>query len=118
MFLFTCLQAFLVLIFLGGLVYCLFFLPPKYPQNIPAIPFWVVLIPFFQDVDQKDTYHKYLEKPLREHGSVKIFFGARWNIIVQDSTYLAEIFKDEEVFQKTGNQKKIPHAVVAQFLGE
>ncbi|CAG8983880.1 hypothetical protein HYALB_00005519, partial [Hymenoscyphus albidus] len=114
-----CFQAALELIFLC----CAFFhyfvcLPPKHPQNIPAVPFWVVLIPFFKDVDQTDTYHKYLEKPLREYGAAKIFFGARWNIIVQDSAYLAEIFRDEEVFQKTGNQKKIPHAVVAQFLGD
>ncbi|KAG9233566.1 cytochrome P450 [Amylocarpus encephaloides] len=118
MFLRVYFQILLGLIILSGLIYYFFCLPPKHPKNIPAVPFWVCLIPFLKDVDQRDTYHKYLEKPLIKHGAVKIFFGARWNLLVQRSEYVAEIFKDEEVYQKTGNQKKIPHAVVAEFLGD
>ena len=117
MFLWFCFQLVLGAILLSSLVYFCFFLPPTHPKNIPAVPFYVALLPLFKDVDQEDTYHKYLEKPLREYGAVKIFFAARWNIIVQRCEYLAEVFKDEEVYQKTGNQKKIPHAVVAEFLG-
>jgi hypothetical protein len=107
----------LVAVFLLSVVYYSFLLPPKYPQNVPAVPFWVVLIPFFNDVDQEETYRKYLEKPLQMHGAVKLFFGARWNILVQRSSYVAEIFKDEDVFQKSSNQKKIPHSILAEFLG-
>ncbi|KAK4120222.1 hypothetical protein N657DRAFT_625470 [Parathielavia appendiculata] len=100
------------------LVYFVFLHPPKYPANIPAIPFWVALIPFFKDVDQSDIFHRYIEQPLRKHGAVKLFFGAQWNILVHKPSYLAEIFKEEDVYQKSGNQKKIPHSVLAQFLGD
>ena len=89
MFLWFCFQLVLGAILLCGLLYFWFFLPPTHPKNIPAVPFYVALLPLFKDVDQEDNYHKYLEKPLREHGAVKIFFAARWNIIVQRSGYLS-----------------------------
>ncbi|KAL2158098.1 hypothetical protein VTH06DRAFT_4666 [Thermothelomyces fergusii] len=92
--------------------------PPRQPANIPAVPFWVALIPFFKDVDQSDIFRKYIERPLRTHGAVKLFFGAQWNILVHKPSYLAEIFKEEDVYQKSGNQKKIPHSVLAHFLGD
>lgn len=69
------------------------------------------------DVDQEETFNKYVREPLLEHGAVKIFFGAQWNILVQRSEYLVEILKNEEIYQKSGNQKKIPHSVLAEFLG-
>lgn len=94
-----------------------FLIPPKYPQNIPAIPFWVALIPFFKDVDQSDIFRKYIDKPLRTHGAVKLFFGAQWNILVHRPSYVTEIFRNEDIYQKSGNQKKIPHSVLAYFLG-
>ncbi|KAK4196410.1 putative cytochrome P450 [Triangularia verruculosa] len=100
------------------LVYYLFLLPPKYPDNIPTIPFWVALIPFFKDVDQSDIFRQYIDKPLRTHGAVKFFFAAQWNILVHRPSYIAEIFKDEDLYEKSGNQRKIPHSVLAQFLGD
>lgn len=99
------------------LVYYIFLLPPRYPENIPTIPFWVALIPFFKDVDQSDIFRQYIDKPLRTHGAVKFFFAAQWNILVHKPSYIAEIFKDEDLYEKSGNQKKIPHSVLAQFLG-
>lgn len=93
-------------------------LPPKQPVNIPAIPFWVALIPLFKDVDQADIFRRYIEEPVRRHGAVKLFFGARWNLLVHKPAYLAEVFKEEDVYQKSGNQKKIPHSVLAEFLGD
>ncbi|KAH6612193.1 Pyoverdine/dityrosine biosynthesis protein-domain-containing protein [Chaetomium sp. MPI-SDFR-AT-0129] len=101
-----------------SLVYYTVLLPPKYPINIPAVPFWVALIPFFKDVDQSDIFRQYIERPLLTHGAVKLFFGAQWNILVHRPSYLAEMFKDEDLYQKSGNQKKIPHSVLAQFLGD
>ena len=108
------------LLLLGALVlvYYTFLLPPKYPTDIPAVPFWVALIPFCRDVDQSDIFRNYIEQPLRTRGAVKFFFGARWNILVQKPSYLAEIFKEEDLYQKSGNQKKIPHSVLAEFLGD
>ncbi|RYP51666.1 hypothetical protein DL768_003064 [Monosporascus sp. mg162] len=95
-----------------------FLLPPKHPEGIPAVPFWVTLIPFFKDVDQSETFKKYIEEPIRTHGAVKLYFGARWNLLVHRPRYLAEMFKHEDVYQKSGNQKKIAHSVLAAFLGD
>ena len=92
--------------------------PRNFPRNIPTIPFYVTLIPLFKDVDQEDVYRKYLEKPLRTHGAVKIFFGARWNILVQRPSFVAEVFKHEDVYAKSGNQKKIPYSVLAEYTGD
>ncbi|KAK3900200.1 cytochrome P450-DIT2 [Staphylotrichum tortipilum] len=100
------------------LVYNIFLLPPKYPTNIPAVPFWVALIPFFKDVDQSDIFRAYIEQPLRTHGAVKLFFAGQWNILVHKPSYVAEILKDDHIYEKSGNQKKIPHSVLAEFLGE
>ena len=109
--------AILVALFIA-LIYFVFLLPPKYPTNIPAVPFWVALLPFFKDVDQSDIFRKYIEQPLKTHGAVKLFFGAQWNILVHKPSYVAEIFKDESIYRKSGNQKKIPHSVLAEFLGD
>ncbi|KAB8231255.1 cytochrome P450 [Aspergillus alliaceus] len=92
--------------------------PPRHPRNIPAVPFWVTLLSLFRDIDQEDIYKKHIQKPLHTHGAVKIFFAGQWNLLVQRSTYLAEIFRNEELYQKSGNQKKIPHSVFAEFLGD
>ena len=92
--------------------------PRNFPRNIPTIPFYVSLIPLFKDVDQEDVYRKYLEEPLRTYGAVKIFFGARWNILVQRPSFVAEVFKYEDVYAKSGNQKKIPYSVLAEYTGD
>lgn len=87
----------------------LFLVPPRsFPRNIPTIPFYVTLLPFLGPVDQSQIYQKYIEKPLTEKGAVKLFFGARWNVLVQRPGYVAEILRDEETYAKSGNQKKIP----------
>lgn len=94
-----------------------FLIPPRHPLNVPSVPFWVVLLPFFWDVDQETTYRQYIEKPLIKHGAVKIFFGGQWCLLVQRPSFMMEVLRNEEVYQKSGNQKKIPHSVLAEFLG-
>jgi cytochrome P450 len=108
----------LLILLLLLLLYLFIFLPPRYPTNIPAVPFWVTLLPFIKDVDQEETYRTYLAEPLRQHGAVKIFFGARWNVLVAKPEFMAQIFRDEGLFRKSGNHEKIPHSVFAEFLGE
>lgn len=91
--------------------------PPRYPRNIPAVPFWVTLLSLFRDIDQEDIYRRHIQKPLQTHGAVKIFFAGQWNLLIQRSSYLNEIFRNEDLYQKSGNQEKIPHSVLAEFLG-
>ncbi|KAJ5280943.1 Cytochrome P450 oxidoreductase [Penicillium angulare] len=99
----------------GLLVY--FLMPPRNPRQIPSVPFWVTLLPLFREVDQQELFRKYIAKPLYKHGAIKIFFGGQWNVIVQRSSYLSEVFKKEQIYNKSGNQKKIPHSLLAEFLG-
>ncbi len=96
-----------------------FLVPPKhFPRNIPTIPFYVSLLSLVKDLDQEDLYQKYLREPLSKHGAVKIFFGSRWNILVQRPEFVAEVFKHETVYAKSGNQRKIPYSVLADYTGD
>ncbi|SCU85867.1 LAME_0D03290g1_1 [Lachancea meyersii CBS 8951] len=94
-------------------------LPPwNYPKNIPTIPFYVTLLPLLFDVDQKDIFELYLREPLEKYGAVKLFFGSRWNIVVSRPELLAQMFKDEDTFAKSGNHIKIPYGVISAYTGE
>lgn len=111
-------EALLLGLGLASIVYYVHLVPPKEPRGIPVIPFWVALIPLFKDVDQQDMFDKYIDKPLRTHGAVKMFFASKWNVLVHQPAYLNQVFKHENQYQKTGNHKKIPGSVLASFLGD
>ncbi|KAF2001465.1 putative cytochrome P450 [Amniculicola lignicola CBS 123094] len=116
--------AFIALAIAGALLLLFLFvasllLPPSnFPKNIPTIPFYYTLLPLFKDGDQSELYRQYLKKPLERYGAVKIFFGGRWNILVRKPSYIAEVFKHEDIYAKSGNQIKIPHSVLAEYTGE
>lgn len=113
----TGLAAVFIAIALGlGLNYFLW--PLKQVRGIPMISFWVALLPLFKDVDQQEIFKKHIDEPLRKHGAVKIFFAAQWNLLVHKPEYLAEIFKREDIYKKSGNFKKIPNSVLATLLGD
>lgn len=92
--------------------------PRNFPTNIPVIPFYVAFITLFKKVDQEWIYHRYLQQPLDEHGAVIIYFASRWNILLQRPEYLAEMFKDISLYEKSGNQKKIPYSILADYTGD
>ncbi|KAF2008482.1 Dit2 protein [Aaosphaeria arxii CBS 175.79] len=95
------------------------FTPPRhFPKNIPTIPFYYALLPLFRDTDQAESYRQYLKEPLEKYGAVKIFFGGRWNILVRKPSYIAQVFKYEDTFAKSGNQVKIPYSLLAEYTGE
>ncbi|KAL4912121.1 cytochrome P450 [Aspergillus aurantiobrunneus] len=111
------LLAALVATVLAGLVY-LFTPPANFPKDIPTVPFYYTLLPLIRNNDQVDLYRQYLERPLTESGAVKLFFGGRWNLLVRKPAYIAEVLKNKDVYAKSGNQKKIPHAVLAEYTGD
>jgi unspecific monooxygenase len=95
------------------------FTPPKnFPKNIPTIPFYYALLPLFKDCDQAELYKQYMKEPLEKYGAVKIFFGGRWNILVRKPAYIAEVFKHEDIYAKSGNQVKIPHSLLGEYTGD
>ncbi|KID74892.1 Cytochrome P450 family protein, partial [Metarhizium brunneum ARSEF 3297] len=101
----------------GALLSC-FSSPRKGVGGIPTIPFWVALMPLVKDVDQQDIFATYIEKPLRKHGAASIFFAGQWNVLIHKPAYLAEVFRREDIHQKSGNYSKIPHSVLAALLGD
>ncbi|KJZ71016.1 hypothetical protein HIM_09595 [Hirsutella minnesotensis 3608] len=111
-------EVLLLVLGLAALVYYTCLLPPKEPRGIPAVPFWVALIPLFKDVNQEEIFKTYIDKPLRTHGAVKVFFGAKWNVVVHRPVLLSEIMKYGNQYQKSGNFKKIPGSVLASFVGD
>ncbi|CAI4059153.1 hypothetical protein SKDZ_04G6000 [Saccharomyces kudriavzevii ZP591] len=92
--------------------------PLNLPKNIPTIPFYVIFLPVIFPIDQTELYDLYIRESMEKYGAVKIFFGSRWNILVSRSEYLSQIFKDEDTFAKSGNQKKIPYSAIAAYTGD
>ncbi|KAJ5581282.1 hypothetical protein N7450_007583 [Penicillium hetheringtonii] len=93
------------------------FIPPWHPRSVPSAPFWITLLPLFFEIDQEEIFKRYLAGPLYTHGAIKIFFAGRWNVVFQRPELISEIFKKEHVYNKAGNQKKIPYTLLARFLG-
>ncbi|ONH66715.1 Cytochrome P450-DIT2 [Cyberlindnera fabianii] len=94
------------------------FPPLNFPHNIPTIPFYVSFLGTYTKMDQRDIYERYLRTKLEKYGAVKIYFANRWNILVVKPEYLNQMFKEEDVFAKSGNHKKIPHAVLSHYTGD
>ncbi|KAF2493419.1 putative sporulation-specific N-formyltyrosine oxidase Dit2 [Lophium mytilinum] len=92
--------------------------PSNFPRNIPTIPIWVSLLGFLTNLDQLEIYAQYIKPSITAHGAVNYFFGGRWNILVQRPELLFEVLKHEDVYAKSGNQKKIPYSVLAAFTGD
>jgi len=108
----------LSLILIGVIIFKIVLPPLNFPRNIPTIPFYVIFLPTLTKMDQIQLYELYLKEPLEKYGAVKVFFGARWNILVGRPEYLSEIFKKEDIFAKSGNQKKIPYSAIAAYTGD
>lgn len=108
----------LALVVVTYLVVTIVFPPINFPRNIPTIPFYVSFLGSYTDLDQRQIYELYLKHHLQKYGAVKIYFASRWNILVTRPEYLQQVFKDEDVFAKSGNQKKIPYAVLSRYTGD
>ena len=102
----------LAILTVSGVLFSYFSSPRKGVGGIPTIPFWVALTPLVKDVDQQDIFTKYIENPLRKHGAASIFFAGQWNVLIHKPAYPAEVFRREDIYQKSGNYSKIPHSVL------
>ncbi|KAK6459087.1 cytochrome P450 [Scheffersomyces xylosifermentans] len=94
-------------------------LPPfDFPRSIPTIPFYVAFLGVFTKMDQEEIYNRYMREKMERFGAVKLYFASRWNIIVTRPDYLLEIFRNDDIYSKSGNQKKIPNSVLADYTGD
>lgn len=107
-----------VIIPIGILIRSVVYPPRNFPRDIPIIPFYVTFLTLFKKISQDEIYNIYIRQKLERHGAVALYFASRWNIIVQRPEYLQEIFKDLTTYEKSGNQKKVPYSVLADYTGD
>lgn len=113
------LPAFVAIILILGTVYWKILSPPSnFPKNIPTIPFYVAFLPAVTGWDQERIFNIFYRKKLEEYGAVKFYFASRWNILVSKPEYVLQYFKRNDIFEKSGNHFKIPHAVSSHYLGD
>lgn len=92
--------------------------PIGFPRNLPTIPFYVCILCPLLGMDQEEIYRSYLQDKLETYGAVIIYFASRWNVLVTKPEYLQQILRQDNVFMKSGNQKKIPYSVLAEYTGD
>lgn len=92
--------------------------PLDYPRNIPTVPFYASFMSPILGWDQRRIYDYFYREKLEKYGAAKIYFGSRWNILVTKPEYLVQVLKQNDIFEKSGNQKKIPYSVLADYTGD
>ncbi|CAH01349.1 putative cytochrome P450 [Kluyveromyces lactis] len=97
---------------------CLVCFPIGLPWSLPTIPIYVSFLPILTDMDQLEIFERYIRHPMEKYGAVKIFFANRWNILTSKPEFLNIMFRDEDTFAKSGNQKKIPYSLLAKYTGD
>lgn len=108
-----------VFIVISGWIRSIVLPPRNFPKDIPVIPFYVSFLTLFdKKLSQEDIFNKHIRKKLESHGAVALYFASRWNIILQNPQYLREMFRNNQVFEKSGNQKKVPYSVMADYTGD
>ncbi|KAL8721898.1 MAG: hypothetical protein Q9181_007609 [Wetmoreana brouardii] len=103
---------------LGVAIWWKVHVPFNLPSNLPKIPIYVSLLGLWSDMGQDEIYDRWLRKPLEQYGAVRFWFAGRWSILVTRPQYLTDLFRNENVYAKAGNQKKIPWSVMALLLGD
>ncbi|KAI4173490.1 MAG: hypothetical protein LQ346_008411, partial [Caloplaca aetnensis] len=103
---------------LGLLLWWKIRVPSNLPRNLPKIPVYVSLLGLWSDLGQDEIHDRWLRKPLEQHGAVRFWFAGRWSILVIKPRYLTDMFRNEHIYAKAGNQKKIPWSVIASVLGD
>ncbi|KAG2735934.1 hypothetical protein G9P44_000024 [Scheffersomyces stipitis] len=92
--------------------------PSNFPKSIPTIPFYVSFLGAYTSMDQEEIYNYYMREKLEKYGAAKLYFASRWNIVIIEPELLLQLFKNENIYAKSGNQEKIPYSVLAQYTGE
>ena len=64
-------------------------------------------------MDQEEIYNYYMREKLEKYGAAKLYFASRWNIVIIEPELLLQLFKNENIYAKSGNQEKIPYSVLA-----
>lgn len=91
---------------------------PKGLPDVPAIPIYVSLASLWSDMGNDEIYDRWLRKPLEKHGAVKVWFRGRWSILTTQPGLLSAIFRNENLYAKSGNFTIVPWTVTAAMVGD
>ncbi|KAL8941125.1 MAG: hypothetical protein Q9216_002424 [Gyalolechia sp. 2 TL-2023] len=111
-------SAFIVLAPFAVLLWWKIHIPFSLPRKLPSIPIYVSLLGLWSNLGQDEIYDRWLRKPLEEHGAVRYWFAGQWSVLVTRPQYLTDLFRNENIYAKAGNHKKIPWTVTANLLGD
>lgn len=92
--------------------------PSNFPKNIPTIPFYAILVAKYKGWDQERLFNEYYRDLVEKHGAVKMYHGSMWNILVTRPEYLSQILKQDHIYEKCGNQIKLPWSIFSQYTGD
>lgn len=98
--------------------------PRNFAPGLPVVPLWVAFLPLLRSwlglplPGQDETYARYVAPRMARHGAVVVFFGSRWNVLVACPQGMKQLFAQERtLFQKQGNHRKLPDAVISALTG-
>lgn len=98
--------------------------PRNFAPGLPVVPIWVAFLPLLRSwlglplPGQDETYARYVAPRMAQHGAVVIYFGSRWNVLVACPQGIKQLFTHERTtYQKQGNHKKLPNAVISALTG-
>ena len=111
-------ETLLALAVLGAVLWWHIHVPFSFPKDIPKVPIYVSLLGLWSDLGQDEIYDRWLREPLERYGAVNFWFAGQWSIIFARPEYFTDLFRNEDIYAKAGNQKKIHWTVIATLLGD
>lgn len=98
--------------------------PRNFAPGLPVVPLWIAFLPLLRSwlgfplPGQDETYARYVEPLMAQHGAVVIYFGSQWNVLVACPQGMKQLFSLERTtFQKQGNHRKLPNAAISALTG-
>ena len=76
------------------------------------------LLELWSHTGSDEIYENCVRESLEQYGAVNIWFTGQWSLLMTRSEYLADTFRNEDLYAKAGGQVKIPWSVIASLVGD
>ncbi|RAH64614.1 cytochrome P450 monooxygenase xanG, partial [Aspergillus aculeatinus CBS 121060] len=85
--------------------------------DFPAIPPWQTLYDIATGLTRADSYDRRIRPVVEKPGAVNLWHGGRWVVVVTRPELIAQVFRNDGIFAKGGNIKKLPYSSFARIFG-
>lgn len=92
--------------------------PWHIPRTLPQIPLYVSFLELWYNLGHSEVYDRWIREPMEKHGAVVTWISGQWHIVLGRPDLLIEVFKNYEMYEKGGNQVRIPKTVLGKFVGD